>query len=339
MVRSKLGKYIKSYLKDDDLLKGKVDEILKENRREIGHADPDEIIKELKSSQQGKQMFSADQIDRFLEQYRAGSGTAKKEKKPKTVTGTHGDRGRFITVGEGDEARPVFLPGSVKKIKETGEYRTDNSQEKAKAARKKAKATGGKKFVPVTKLEKAIVEKIGDHPTDVREFKKIVDRTFSEMNSDAQDRLSAIREIMAFAGYGRNAGAFINQVKAARDYDKISRFDQMAEFAQRQYPHILAPKMKGAGGDVEGALFALLRDGIPEKLAKDSPEVIDAAWDRSDYERMGTPSEWEEEREERQQDDDFVPFSAGRFAITDRYSARVGSPGGSFRPRLTQAIR
>jgi hypothetical protein len=286
-----------------------------------------------------RDMFSADQIDRFLEQYRAGSGTAKKEKKPKTTTGTYGDRGRFITVGEGDEARPVFLPGSVKKIKETGEYRTDNSQEKAKAARKKAKATGGKKFVPVTKLEKAIVEKIGDHPTDVREFKKIVDRTFSEMNSDAQDRLSAIREIMAFAGYGRNAGAFINQVKAARDYDKISRFDQMAEFAQRQYPHILAPKMKGAGGDVEGALFALLRDGIPEKLAKDSPEVIDAAWDRSDYERMGTPSEWEEEREERQQDDDFVPFSAGRFAITDRYSARVGSPGGSFRPRLTQAIR
>ena len=286
-----------------------------------------------------RDMFSADQVDRFLEQYRAGSGTAKKEKKPKTVTGTYGDRGRFITVGEGDEARPVFLPGSVKKIKETGEYRTDNSQEKAKAARKKAKATGGKKFVPVTKLEKAIVEKIGDHPTDVREFKKIVDRTFSEMNSDAQDRLSAIREIMAFAGYGRNAGAFINQVKAARDYDKIARFDQMAQFAQREYPHVLAPKMKGAGGDVEGALFALLRDGIPEKLAKDSPEVIDAAWDRSDYERMGTPSEWEEEREERQQDDDFVPFSAGRFAITDRYSARVGSPGGSFRPRLTQAIR
>jgi hypothetical protein len=286
-----------------------------------------------------RDMFSADQIDRFLEQYRAGSGTAKKEKKPKTVTGTYGDRGRFITVGEGDEARPVFLPGSVKRIKETGEYRTDNSQEKAKAARKKAKATGGKKFVPVTKLEKAIVEKIGDHPTDVREFRKIVDRTFSEMNSDAQDRLSAIREIMAFAGYGRNAGAFINQVKAARDYDKISRFDQMAQFAQREYPHILAPKMKGAGGDVEGALFALLRDGIPEKLAKDSPEVIDAAWDRSDYERMGTPSEWEEEREERQQDDDFVPFSAGRFAITERYSARVSSPGGSFRPRLTQAIR
>ena len=285
-----------------------------------------------------RDMFSADQIDRFLEQYRAGSGSAKKEKKPKTVTGTYGDRGRFITVGEGDEARPVFLPGSVKKIKETGEYRTDNSQEKAKAARKKAKATGGKKFVPVTKLEKAIVEKIGDHPTDVREFKKIVDRTFSEMNSDAQDRLSAIREVMAFAGYGRNAGAFINQVKAARDYDKIARFDQMAQFAQREYPHVLAPKMKGAGGDVEGALFALLRDGIPEKLAKDSPEVIDAAWDRSDYERMGTPSEWEEEREERQQDDDFVPFSAGRFAITERYSARVGSPGGSFRPRLTQAI-
>jgi hypothetical protein len=286
-----------------------------------------------------RDMFSADQIDRFLEQYRAGSGTAKKEKKPKTVTGTYGDRGRFITVGEGEEARRVFLPGSVKKIKETGEYRTDNSQEKAKAARKKAKATGGKKFVPVTKLEKAIVEKIGDHPTDVREFRKIVDRTFSEMNSDAQDRLSAIREIMAFAGYGRNAGAFINQVKAARDYDKIARFDQMAQFAQREYPHVLAPKMKGAGGDVEGALFALLRDGIPEKLAKDSPEVIDAAWDRSDYERMGTPSEWEEEREERQQDDDFVPFSAGRFAITERYSARVSSPGGSFRPRLTQAIR
>jgi hypothetical protein len=307
------------------------------SRQEIRSA----VAKQLKADRQRElepQMFSADQINRFLEQYRAGSGTAKKEKKPKTVTGTYGDRGRFITVGEGDEARPVFLPGSVKKIKETGEYRTDNSQEKAKAARKKAKATGGKKFVPVTKLEKAIVEKIGDHPTDVREFKKIVDRTFSEMNSDAQDRLSAIREVMAFAGYGRNAGAFINQVKAARDYDKIARFDQMAQFAQREYPHVLAPKMKGSGGDVEGALFALLRDGIPEKLAKDSPEVIDAAWDRSDYERMGTPSEWEEEREERQQDDDFVPFSAGRFAITDRYSARVGSPGGSFRPRLTQAI-
>jgi hypothetical protein len=53
---------------------------------------------------------------------------------------------------------------------------------------------------------------------------------------------------------------------------------------------------------------------------------------------MGTPSEWEEEREDRQQDDDFVPFSAGRFAVAERYSARVGSPGGSFRPRLTQAI-
>jgi hypothetical protein len=333
------GKFTRKQLRDAAKW---MEETYSRSNEELGHVNQNrwipDAIRTAKASDD-KQQFSADQIDRFLEQYRAGSGATKKEKKPKTTTGTYGDRGRFITVGEGEEARRVFLPGSVKRIKETGEYRTDNSQEKAKAARKKAKATGGKKFVPVTKLEKAIVEKIGDHPTDVREFKKIVDRTFSEMNSDAQDRLSAIREIMAFAGYGRNAGAFINQVKAARDYDKISRFDQMAEFAQRQYPHILAPKMKGAGGDVEGALFALLRDGIPEKLAKDSPEVIDAAWDRSDYERMGTPSEWEEEREERQQDDDFVPFSAGRFAVAERYSARVGLPGGSFRPRLTQAIR
>jgi hypothetical protein len=275
-------------------------------------------------------MFSADQVDRFLEQYRAGSGTAKKEKKPKTVTGTYGDRGRFITVGEGDEARPVFLPGSVKRIKETGEYRTDNSQEKAKSARKKAKTTGLKQFVPVTKLEKSIVEKVGNHATDVKEFRKIVDRTYSEMVSEAQDRLSAIREVMAFTGYGRNAGAFINQIKAARDYDKIPRFDQAAEFAQKNYPHILAPKMKGAGGDVEGALFALLRDGMPETPTKDSPEVINAAWDRSDWDRMGMPSEWEADREERQKEDDFVPFSALGTARVEQFSAvnrsRYGAP-------------
>ena len=276
-------------------------------------------------------MFSADLADRFLEQYRAGSTTKKAERKPKTITGSKGDRGRFITVGQGEEAHPVFIPGSVKRIKETGEYRTDNSQEKAKAARKKAKTTGLKQFVPVTKVEKAIVEKVGNHATDVREFKKILDRTYSEMLSDAQDRLSAIREIMAFTGYGRNAGAFINQIKAARDYDKIPRFDQAAEFAQKQYPHILAPKMKGAGGDPEGALFALLREGIPETPTKDSPEVINAAWDRSDWDRMGMPSEWEAENEQRKREDDFVPFSARSTArVVEQFSAadrsRYGAP-------------
>jgi hypothetical protein len=305
-----------------DTNKWKLDSNVKNLERQIASV---KALQDEKPSQ-----FSTAQLDRFIERYRAGSSAKKSDTKPKTVTGSKGDRGRFITVGEGEEARKVFLPGSVKRIKETGEYRTDNSQEKAKAARKKAKTTGLKQFVPVTKLEKSIVEKVGNHATDVKEFRKIVDRTYSEMVSEAQDRLSAIREVMAFTGYGRNAGAFINQIKAARDYDKIPRFDQAAEFAQKNYPHILAPKMKGAGGDVEGALFALLRDGMPETPTKDSPEVINAAWDRSDWDRMGMPSEWEADREERQKEDDFVPFSALGTARVEQFSAvnrsRYGAP-------------
>jgi hypothetical protein len=268
--------------------------------------------------------FSADQVDRFVERYRASAATAKKaDAKPKTVTGTYGDRGRFITVGEGDATRPVFLPGSVKKIKETGEYRTDNSRAKAQADRKKAKASGGGKFVPVSKVEKAIVSTVGDHPTDVKEFSTIVEQVYREKAEIVRDKIAAIREITAMACYDRkNAGGFIRSIRAAGDHDKIPRFDEMADYAQRKYPHILA-EAKGYSSSHEDALFAILKDGIPEMPNKDDEDVMSAAWERSGYDQTGKPSEWESSDGGSQDEDDFVPFSASlaaRMSI-ERYRA------------------
>jgi len=268
--------------------------------------------------------YSAGQVDRFIERYRASAAPAKKaDTKPKTVTGKYGDRGRFITVGEGDAARPVFLPGSVKKIKETGEYRTDNSRAKAQADRKKAKARGGGKFVPVSKVEKAIVSTVGDHPTDVKEFSTIVEQVYREKSEIVRDKIAAIREITAMAGYDRkNAGGFIRSIRAAGDYDKIPRFDEMADYARRKYPHILS-EAKGHGNSHEDALFAILKEGIPEMPNKDDEDVMNAAWERSGYDQTGKPSEWESSDGGSQDEDDFVPFAASlaaRMSI-ERYRA------------------
>ena len=131
------------------------------------------------------------------------------------------------------------------------------------------------------------------------------------------------------AGYDRsNAGGFVKMIRAARDYDKIPRFDQMADYARRAFPGVLAPKMREAGGSHEQALFELLKDGIPEMPDKHSREVIDEAWNRSGYDQTGKPSEWAAEAS-AQDDDDFVPFSASlaaRMSI-ERYRANPRAVG------------
>jgi hypothetical protein len=172
---------------------------------------------------------------------------------------------------------------------------------------------------------------VGDHPTDVKEFSTIVEQVYREKAEIVRDKIAAIREITAMAGYDRkNAGGFIRSIRAAGDYDKIPRFDEMADYAQRKYPHILA-EAKGHGGSHEDALFAILKDGIPEMPNKEDEDVMSAAWERSGYDQTGKPSEWESSDGGSQDDDDFVPFSASLAArmSVERYRANpraVGAP-------------
>ena len=164
---------------------------------------------------------------------------------------------------------------------------------------------------------------MGDHPTDVKEFSTIVEQVYREKAEIVRDKIAAIREITAMAGYDRkNAGGFIRSIRAAGDHDKIPRFDEMADYAQRKYPHILA-EAKGYSSSHEDALFAILKDGIPEMPNKDDEDVMSAAWERSGYDQTGKPSEWESSDGGSQDEDDFVPFSASlaaRMSI-ERYRA------------------
>jgi hypothetical protein len=260
-----------------------------------------------------KDMFSIDAQTRhafIVDHYRAGSGAnpktigsgnphGKKGDKATTTIGTFGDKGKFVTI----DGRAVFI----------------ESKDSVAAKRKKrddAKAP----FVPKTVLDHAIVDYIGNHKKTVEAFKPFIEDAYKHLNSEASGDTDSLREVLSNFGYkGKAASAFIGNLRHKRDYTSIPGFDEMAEYAKKYHPELLAGRTgeSTAAGDHEQAFFDRLRQGFTAGYAKHSPEVLEMAA------QMAGSSFFDESNwaYDPQQVDD-VPFDAYRHATVDRYSSQ-----------------
>jgi phospholipid N-methyltransferase len=256
-----------------------------------------EVIKQRSDKYQASPAMS------IIERYRASAETLKakikKGAKPVTTTGSFGDKGRFVTI----DGRAVFI----------------ESKESVAAKRKKrddAKAP----YQPKTVLDHAIVEYIGNHKKMVEAFKPFIDDAYKHLNSEASGDTDALREVLSNFGHkGKAASAFISNLRHKRDYTSIPGFDEMAEYAKKYHPQLLAGRTgeSTAAGDFEQAFFDRLRQGFTAGYAKHSPEVLEMAA------QMAGSSFFDESNwaYDPQQVDD-VPFDAYRHATVDRYSSQ-----------------
>lgn len=254
-----------------------------------------------------RDMFSATSThDLIVEYYRAGAGAkkgnpyGKKGDKPQMTTGTFGDKGRFVTI----EGRVVFI-----------------ESKESVAAKRKRRDDAKAPFVPKTVLDHAIVDYIGNHKKMVETFKPFIDDAHKFINREAADRSNAIKSVLgAFGHNGKKAYAFVEKLRKQRDHNKVPGFDEMAEYAKRYHPELLAStsgSMYG-DGDFEQAVFDGLKEGFDKRYAKHSPEVLEMAAGMAGS-SFFDESNW---AYDPQQVDD-VPFDAYRYATVDRYSAVV----------------
>lgn len=121
------------------------------------------LVAELKGEK-----FSADEHSAMIDRYRVGgspSKTAKDSKAPKTVIGKHGDVGHFVTIDD----HPVFIKTGGEISRGPKHLRGKNANGMRNVKRKpprqpKQQPKDYQPFKPRNKVEKAMVDKIGDHP-------------------------------------------------------------------------------------------------------------------------------------------------------------------------------
>jgi hypothetical protein len=179
--------------------------------------------------------------------------------KSEVVTGEFGDRGRYVTIGD----RVVFI--------ETKE---------SVAAKRKRRDDERAPYVPKNQLDQAIVDYIGTNKKTVEAFKPFVDDANKFLNQQASESTNALRNVLsAFGHNGKSASAFISNLRHKRDYRSIPGFDEMAEYAAKYHPELLAAQTgeSSVSGDIEQAFFDRLRQGFISGYAKHSNEVLELA--------------------------------------------------------------
>ncbi|MGV3485959.1 MAG: LPD1 domain-containing protein [Planctomycetaceae bacterium] len=210
----------------------------------------------------GKGLFTA-MHDLIMDHYRAGAGMkpkTKKLEKSKTTTGEFGDTGRYITLEDG---RVIFI-----------------ESKDSVAAKRKKRDDAAKPYEPKTVLDKAIVDYVGSNRKVVEAFKPFVEDAHKMMNQEASETTHALRNVLsAFGHNGKAASAFISNLRHKRDYSGIAGFDEMAEYAAKYHPELLAGRTGESSGvgDKEQAFFNRLRSGFDSGYAKHSPEVLEMA--------------------------------------------------------------
>lgn len=270
------------------------------SRGAFAGADP--LDDKLKAYETARERFQATRpraIDHLIdsgfwhvEQYRVGtgkpspgspSGTKRRDSSksadaqtPKTTRGTFGDIGHFVTI----EGHPVFIRDSDGQINRgPRELKGRNAKDfpNAKSREKHRKTERSDKFTPKTNVDRAIVNAIGDHPDDVDAFRGYMEDAHKLLTTEHAETMDSMRNLLAHFGYsGRGASGFLSAVKKYRDHDNIRNFDEMAEFAKRYYPDLLAANTGSSTGegDHEQALFQRLKDGFSPPPSKHSQEVV-----------------------------------------------------------------
>jgi len=150
----------------------------------------------------------------------------------------------------------------------------------ARKPRKKKEVDPKKPYVPKTQVDKAIVEYVGDDRATVEAFKPFVDETHKMLFEKYQGDRNSLQEVLgAFGMSGSKAAGWVGALRFKDDYTEIPGFDEMAEYAARYHPELLATEQGEAfsGKDIEQAFFNRLQDGFPQTPGKYSEEVMNLA--------------------------------------------------------------
>lgn len=130
----------------------------------------------------------------------------------------------------------------------------------------------------VNQLESEIRNLIGDNREMVVEFRKVLLDVFRQMESEVVRRNCALREITRnFGVQNWDYAKVVGDLRAGVDTSAIKRFDEMAEYAAREYPDVIGfVSGESSTGSSEEGLARLLREGIKPLPKPSDREVLDA---------------------------------------------------------------
>jgi hypothetical protein len=323
-----------------------------------GDGTPDELVFKPKTDS-----YSAELHEAIVEFYRADrpptdygqrlkslqkrrgekASSAAPSRGSKLVVRSQGDRGHFVTI----DGHPVFIKdGTVnrgpkshigKSVKSIPGKRTRRTPVKPSSSQPELPAD---RFVPKTKLDKAIVDEVGNDPSHVEHFRGFLDDAHNLLSTEANNTNDDLRNLLANFGYsGKKAGHIIATARRKYDHDQIVGFDEMAEMAKRDYPQLLAGRVgESVGrGDHEQALLERLRKGFELPPTKNDDRVFKLAKEMfQSYQNRNhefhPDDEWEPDLNDPYYDpfgervDPSVPFAASlHSAIVEFYGSRRAS--------------
>jgi hypothetical protein len=251
----------------------------------------DPLERQLKSSGVGIWRTTEDGNKIFIDgagEVRAGgpNGPILKEAPKKPEPKPKKPRAKKETKAEPAPAKPSDSDES--KLTETGE-----KKKKPRKARE-----------PKRKINDVIAEFIGtDDKETVESFKYFVDEAHSALGAQRNSDRESLREVLSAFGYtGSKASGWVGALRFKSDYDEIRGFDQMAEYAARYHPDLMAVETGEAfsGKDVEQAFFNRLQQGFPYAPGKDSDEVLKLAGEMAGPSFFGDAILTDEERKEQE---------------------------------------
>ncbi|MCD0459111.1 LPD1 domain-containing protein [Roseiconus lacunae] len=231
----------------------------------------------------------------IVEHFRA---SARAEKAPsggrEITTGSEGDRGYFITI----DGRPVFIEtksGSVKRGPKSLRGKNVKSIPGSRSSRIQPEKQGGEIFKPTNRLDKMIVDEVGDDPGNVQHYREILEDAHKMISDEVSESNDDLRNLLANFGYaGKRTGQIISAARRASDGNSIARFDEMTDMARRSYGHLLKHD-RGASsgrGDAEQALLNRLKDGFAKPPTRFDERVLSLANEM--FRSAGKPADFDD---------------------------------------------
>lgn len=149
-------------------------------------------------------------------------------------------------------------------------------------------------------LDAAVNEAVGNHPEAASHFKETAISAWRQINQAVDEHNDAYLGILRFfdgektdqrtlktkdggtrtiqAKQPESRNSLLKAIRSGADPSTILHFDEMVEFAQREYPGAIT---YGGGesetGSAEDGLYKLLNEGLRDNVSPHSPEVIDQA--------------------------------------------------------------
>lgn len=132
-----------------------------------------------------------------------------------------------------------------------------------------------------SKLASIIRDVAGDDPADQEAFRDIINEVWQRKRQEVADHNYALSQVVGLLKDDRAKGGFTRKVRGADDADQIKAFDQLVDYAEREYPYLLTQGVAGEGGtfDAESRLRQVIAEGMRPYPAKHDDDVIGEALD------------------------------------------------------------